>query len=113
MDKMTRGLLGAGALALLIAGSAGAASGATDWQKQHPRRAQVNGRLATQNRRIHHDVQNGTLSSGQAAALHREDRQVRQEERAMASQNGGHITKAEQRVLNQQENAISRQIPPR
>ena len=28
----------------------------------------------------------------------------------MASQNGGHITKQEQRTLNQQENAVSRQI---
>ena len=31
----------------------------------------------------------------------------------MASQNGGHITKPEQRVLNQQENGISNQIPPK
>ena len=28
----------------------------------------------------------------------------------MAGQNGGHITPAEQRVLNQQENGISREI---
>ncbi len=28
----------------------------------------------------------------------------------MASQNGGHITKSQQRILNQQENAVSRQI---
>jgi hypothetical protein len=38
---------------------------------------------------------------------------VRQEERDMASQNGGHITKPEQRVLNGQENGISSQIPPK
>ena len=31
----------------------------------------------------------------------------------MASQNGGHITKPEQGVLNQQENGISNQIPPK
>jgi hypothetical protein len=53
------------------------------------------------------------LTKGQAAALHHEDHQVRQEERDMASQNGGHITKSEQRVLNQQENGISNQIPPK
>ena len=29
----------------------------------------------------------------------------------MASQNGGHITKLEQKTLNQQENKISNQIP--
>jgi hypothetical protein len=42
--------------------------------------------------------------------LKREDRQVRREERAMASQNGGYITKQEQRTPNQEENAVSRQI---
>ena len=31
----------------------------------------------------------------------------------MASQNGGHITKSEQGVLNHQENGISNQIPPK
>jgi hypothetical protein len=38
------------------------------------------------------------------------NRQIRQEERLMASQDGGHITKAEQKVLNQQENKVSQQI---
>jgi len=50
------------------------------------------------------------LTPAQAAALHKDDRQIRQEERDMASQNGGHITKQEQRTLNQQENAVSKQI---
>jgi len=82
----------------------------THWQKEHPRREQVNQRLANQNRRIHQEVKEGELTKAQAAGLHREDRQIRAEERAMASQNGGHITKLEQRTLNQQENAVSRQI---
>ena len=82
----------------------------TEWQKNHPRRAEVNKRLANQNSRINQGVKNGTLSKSQAAQLHKEDRQVRQEERDMASQNGGHVTKQEQRTLNQQENQVSRQI---
>ena len=96
-----------------FAALAGTASAQTTWQKDHPRRTEVNGRLANQNRRIHNDVKDGTLSKGQAAQLHHEDHQVRSEERAMASQNGGHITKTEQRALNQQENGISGQIPPK
>jgi hypothetical protein len=96
-----------------LAALVGTASAETTWQKNHPRRTQVNGRLANQNRRIHNDVKDGTLSKGQAAQLHHEDHQVRQEERDMASQNGSHITKQEQRTLNQQENAISNQIPPK
>ncbi|MEI7432383.1 MAG: hypothetical protein WCL27_18195 [Betaproteobacteria bacterium] len=89
-------------------GSAFAAEG--QWANNHPRREQVNDRLNNQNKRINQEVREGEISKGQAAKLHREDRQIRQEERAMASQNGGHITKQEQRTLNQQENAVSRQI---
>jgi hypothetical protein len=86
------------------------ANAETAWQKAHPRRAEVNHRLANQNRRIHEERKEGELSAAQAAALHKDDRQIRQEERDMASQNGGHITKQEQRTLNQQENAVSKQI---
>ena len=52
----------------------------TQWQKDHPRREQVNNRLANQNQRI---------------------KQERKE---------GEITKAEQKSLNQQENQVSQQI---
>src|ERR1035441_7347972 len=47
------------------------------------------------------------ITKAQAAKLHHQDHQIRKEERIMASQNGGHITKQEQRTLNQQENAVS------
>jgi hypothetical protein len=112
-SKSYRTTLTLAAAAVMLAGMVGTASAETTWQKNHPRRTQVNHRLHNQNRRIHNDVKNGTMSRGQAAAVHREDHQVRQEEHDMASQNGGHITKPEQRVLNQQENGISNQIPPK
>ncbi|MFC5497610.1 hypothetical protein ACFPOE_08705 [Caenimonas terrae] len=76
----------------------------------HPRREQVNERLASQNRRIKAKVAAGDLTGKQAAKLHRDDRNIRREERLMASQNRGHITKAEQGVLNRQENAVGSQI---
>jgi hypothetical protein len=101
------------AVLVALAGLAGTASAETTWQKNHPRRTQVNHRLDNQDRRIHQDVKNGTLTKSQAANLHHQDHQVRQEERDMASQNGGHITKPEQRVLNGQENKISSEIPPK
>ena len=82
----------------------------TTWQKNHPRREQVNDRLANQNKRIKNEVKEGDLTKAQAKALHKDDRQIRKEERLMASQNGGHITKQEQKTLNQQENAVSAQI---
>jgi hypothetical protein len=48
-------------------------------------------------------VADGKLTHAQAAKLHKEDRQVRQEERDMASQDHGHITRQEKKTLNQQE----------
>ncbi len=90
--------------------AAPAANAETQWQKDHPRRAEVNGRIANQDRRIHNKVADGQMTHGQAAQLHRDNRQIHQEERDMASQNGGHITGAEDRALNQQENADSRAI---
>ena len=113
MSNRFRKTLTFAAAAVMLAGVVGTASAETTWQKNHPRRTQVNHRLNNQNRRIHNDVKNGTMTKGQAAAAHKEDHQVRQEERDMASQNGGHITKPEQRVLNHQENAISSTIPPK
>ncbi len=113
MNNFAKKLLSVAAVTVALAGFAGTATAETTWQKNHPRRTQVNGRLNNQNKRIHQDVKNGTLTKGQAAALHHDDRQVRQEERDLASQNGGHITKSEQNVLNQQENGISKDIPPK
>lgn len=80
------------------------------WDAAHPRRAEVNQRLANQNRRIDAGVADHQLTNGQARQLHREDHAIRAEERADAATHGGHITKGEQRQINRQENHVSRQI---
>ncbi len=90
--------------------SATSASAETFWQAHHPRRAEVNARLGYQNFRINRELREGELSPWQARRLHREDFAIRHEERAMASFNGGHITRGEQRLLNHQENVVSRRI---
>lgn len=82
----------------------------TEWQKEHPRRKEVNKRLNRQNKRIDRKVKEGERSKGESKKLHQEDRNIRQEERDMAKQNGGHITRQEQRALNQQENQNSKAI---
>jgi len=102
-------IITASAASLLLLATAANAADAT-WAQKHPRRAQVNSRLANQNRRIHQQVKEGEMSKSHAAALHRDDHAIRQEERDMAHQNGGHITKSEQHVLNQQESGVSQQI---
>jgi len=93
-------------LTLFVAGSTVSAFAGED----HPRREQVNHRLNNQDKRINKEVKEGEISKQQAHKLHHEDHQIRKEERSMAAQNGGHITKQEQRTLNQQENGVSQQI---
>jgi hypothetical protein len=93
----------------VVAGTTAIANAET-WNEAHPRRAEVNGRLANQNARINQERREGEITAGQARALHAQDRFIRREERFEARQNGGHITRSEQRSLNQQENGVSREI---
>ncbi len=94
------------ALMLLSATDGSAAT----FNQTHPRRAEVNHRLAAENARIRHGVKEGTITPKEAAQLHSEVHGVRVEERTDAAEHNGHITKAEQHQLNQDENAVSRDI---
>ena len=67
-------------------------------------------RVANQSKRIHQEVKEGELTHAQAASVRNNDRQIRAEKSAMASRNSGHFTKSEQKVLNQQENAVIKRI---
>lgn len=104
---MNKLIISAAAIAALLAGQAMAD---TQWQKDHPRREQVNSRLNNQDKRIHNEVKDGQITKAQAKSLHQQDHQIRQEERDMASHDNSHLTKADQNSLNQQENAVSHEI---
>jgi hypothetical protein len=93
----------------LLAGTAVTASAKT-WAQNHPRRVEVNSRLANQNRRIDRDEAQGKITAQQAAQLHQDDHQIRNSERTDASLDNTHITRFDQRSLNQNENAVSRDI---
>src|ERR1700726_4643984 len=82
----------------------------TQLQKDHPRGVEVNNRLDSQNKLTNQERKEGEITKAQAAKLHREDRAIRKEQRTMASTNHGHITKTEQKALNQQENQVSKKI---
>lgn len=94
----------------LIAATSVNAMADSKWEKSHPRRDQVNDRLGNQNKRIHQEVKEGDMTKQQAQQLHKKDKKIHQEEHDMAGQNGGHISKQEQKTLNQQENRVSKQI---
>lgn len=111
MTSTFRTVLAATAVSLALAAfSASPASADTPWQAHHPRREQINNRLARQNQRIHQEVKEGEMSHAQAARLHRADRRIRTTERRMARRNDGHVTKAQQRRLNRRENHVSHRI---
>jgi hypothetical protein len=103
--------LATGALCLAaLAGAAGAASAGTGWRAHHPRRVEVNARLARQSARITQERRDGEITAAQARDLHGEDRGIRDQERFDASHDDSHITKTEQHQLNQEENGVSQQI---
>ena len=83
-----------------------AATPALAFKGEHPRRLEVKGRLYNQNRRINAGVRDGQLTHQEAHSL----RSIYREQQSMAHLDGGHITKADQRSLNQQENANSGEI---
>lgn len=102
---------------LMIVGSAaaqstnntsGAGPGVVD--PGHPRVNQVNGREANQQKRIGNGVANGTLTSKQATNLEKRETAVQNREQADMAKHNGHLTKAEQRGINRQQNRISRSI---
>ncbi len=107
---MTLHLKAFSAVVLGVAALASSTFAQTPFQQTHPRRADVNGRLGAQNARIRAGRADGQLTGRQAGRLHREDRTIRREERFDARLDHGHVTGAEKRSLNQQENAVSRQI---
>jgi hypothetical protein len=95
---------------IAIVSVAATAANAGGWRGSHPRRVEVNSRLENQHDRIAAGLHDGQLTQSQAWGLAHEDHNIRTEERDMASLDDCHITKADQRSLNQQENAVSTQI---
>ena len=75
--------------------------------KQHPRRAEVNGKLRNQQSRINQGVKSGELNQGQAKQLEANDKHIKQQEVGDVKADGGHLSKAEQHQLNQESHANS------
>jgi hypothetical protein len=86
----------------------GAGPGVVD--PNHPRVNEVNARERNQQDRIANGERNGTLTPGQAAHLGNREQKIDNEEKADMAAHNGHLTKAEQRQLNKEQNKTSRQI---
>jgi len=102
---------------LLLAGSAsaqtstttsGAGPGVVD--PGHPRVNEVNQREENQQQRIANGVSSGKLSAQQTSNLEKREASVQNREKKDMAAHNGHLTKAEQKGINRQQNRISNSI---
>ena len=91
---------------------AGAASAETPFQATHPRRAEVNMRLAKIDQKVTVARSEGRMGPQKAKLIRAEARVIRAHERLDARRHAGRITKVEQRKLNRAENGLVRQVRP-
>jgi hypothetical protein len=71
---------------------------------------QVGQRRENQQDRIANGVRNGQLTAGQTAKLENKEQGVNREVAGMRQANGGKLTNADKKVVNQQQNKVSKQI---
>ena len=114
-NTFTNSLLTLAVGGLMLAGSAsaqtstsGAGPGVVD--PGHPRVNEVNRREANQQKRIGNGLESGKLNSKQATNLEKRETSVQNREKKDMSQHNGHLTKAEQKGINRQQNRISKSI---
>ena len=106
-----RNLLIAAVGLTMAAGAAGAASAGTPWQNHHPRRVEVNHRLANLNHSIRVERRDGHLTAWQARRMHAHVHMIRLQERRFARHDGSHLTRGEQARLNHEETGVRHHIP--
>ena len=88
--------------------TSGAGPGVVD--PGHPRVNQVNHREQKQQQRMGNGVNRGKLNSKQAAHLEKREASVQNREKKDMAKHNGHLTKAEQKGINRQQNRISKSI---
>jgi len=70
----------------------------------------VNGREANQQKRIANGVKNGSLNAKQTSRIENREASVQNREKKDMAAHNGHLTKAEQKQLNKEQNRTSKQI---
>lgn len=116
-NKITNSLLVLAVGGLMFAGSAsaqtatttsGAGPGVVD--PGHPRVNEVNQREENQQKRIANGINNGTMSPAETANVEKREASVQKQEQNDMAKHNGHLTKVEQRHLNQRQDRISHSI---
>jgi hypothetical protein len=71
---------------------------------------EINQRKENQQDRIAQGVKSGQLTPGETAHLEKQESAINHEEKAMRAQDNGHLTKADRKLINKQQNQESRRI---
>ena len=116
INKISNSLLIVAVGGLVFTGSAiaqtsttsGAGPGVVD--PGHPRVNQVNGRETNQQNRIANGVKNGSLTPQETSNLEKREANVQKREQKDMAEHNGHLTKAEQKGINRQQNRISKSV---
>src|ERR1039457_4884595 len=115
-STFTKSLLALAVGGLMLAGSASAQTSTTSGagpgvvDPGHPRVNEVNQREENQQKRIGNGVSSGKLTSQQTTNLEKRETSVQNREQKDMAQHNGHLTKAEQKGINRQQNRISKSI---
>jgi len=115
-SKFTNSLVTLAVAGLMLAGSASAQTSTTSGagpgvvDPGHPRVNEVNRREENQQQRIGNGIKSGKLNSQQASNLEKRETSVQNREKKDMSEHNGHLTKAEQKGINRQQNRISKSI---
>src|SRR5215467_12003321 len=72
--------------------------------------SEVNARRQNQQQRIAQGVGSGSLTAGETANLEKKEAAINQEVRADRALNGGKLTPQERKIVNRQQNSMSRKI---
>ena len=95
---------------LLIAATVLAVPAASLAQTTYTERHDINGRRGNQQQRIAQGAESGQLRPGETRHLEHQEHAIHHEERAMRSQDNGHLTASDRHTLARQQNAESRRI---
>jgi hypothetical protein len=102
------GLMLAGSASAQTSTTSGAGPGVVD--PGHPRVNEVNKREGNQQQRIGNGVKSGKVSAQQTSNLEKREANVQNREQKDMAAHNGHLTKAEQKGINRQQNRISKSI---
>jgi hypothetical protein len=76
----------------------------------HPRVNQVNAREANQQKRIANGVKSGELTPRETVKVEKQQQHIVNQEKKDMAKDNGHLTKADQKQLNKEQNKASKNI---